>query len=455
MSDKAAEAARRNKELADALKGVGQSSEEAKKDIDGYVESLAGMSTQAKIRKINDAIQDLENRTRMLSSYDEQRERNLGKINELVKHRSNLEKESAQASKQQAKQAREEILRERKAALDKWTKYNEEAGLNEVQKAQLWHDREYQALADANAKKLISDEMYVKSAENLERELAKRKEEIRKKEQEDQIQKTFAGISTIQGQVGELGNLFSMYYGNKTAEVDNWQTKQMEAISATYDREKENIEATITDKTQRDAALKALDEKRARDEKAIQEKAEKDKRKLQREAAKKEKMISIFETAMGIPKAAFDAYRSVLKIPVVGPVLAPIAAAAAVAFGLAKLSLIQSQPLPALAKGGYFSGPAVIGEAGREFAFPIDGPQGQVAMSLLADRLIDSLSARLNRISVPAQGNTVERLTEKSIPGKISVFLMDAGNVLREFIGDVVEDGTKSGNIKVYARGVV
>ena len=217
MADKAQEAALRNKELADALKGIGQSSVEAKKDVDGYIESLAGLSTQAKINKINESILDLQNKTGMLSSQDEQRVRNLGRINELENQRRTLEKEAAQESRQNQKQASDEYVRERKAALDKWTKYNEEAGINEVQKAELRYNREYQALADANARKLISDEMYVQAAENLEKELAQEKERIRKKEQEDQIQKTFAGISTIQGQIGELGNLFSMFYSNKSA----------------------------------------------------------------------------------------------------------------------------------------------------------------------------------------------------------------------------------------------
>ena len=235
--------------------------------------------------------------------------------------------------------------------------------------------------------------------------------------------------------------------------MDNWQTKQLAAIATSYDAEKANIESTITDKTQRDAALKALDEKRARDEKSIQEKAEKDKRKLQREAAKKEKQIATFETLLGIPKAAFDAYQSVVKIPFIGPALAVIAATAATAFGFAKLALIQAQPLPALAEGGYFAGPAVIGEAGREFAFPIDGPQGQTAMSLLADRLLDSLSAKLSRVSPTVDRSaTVEK---PSLLGQMTVIIQDAGRTLGEYIGEVVEDGSRRGNFLVYARGKV
>ncbi len=452
-AEAAAEAARRNKELSDAIKGVGESSEEARKSVDGYVQSLSGMSAQDQMKKIRDAISELENRTRMLSSHDEQRIKNLDRIRELSKELQRLEKESVQTKKQAAQQANDEWLRQQKSAREKWGKYNEEFGLNEVQQAELWYSREYTALADANARKLISDEMYVQAAANLEEELAKKKENIQKQSRDKMISDTFSGLSAIRGQIGELGNLFSMYYSNRSAEVDNWQTKQMGSISTTYDAEKANIEATITDKTQRDAALKALDEKRARDEKSINEKAAKDKRKLQRDAAIKEKQIATFETLLGIPKAAFDAYQSVVKIPFIGPALAVIAASAATAFGITKLALIQAQPLPALAEGGYFSGPALIGEAGREFAFPIDGPQGQAAMSILADRLLDSLQAKINKIVPPVDRSATIEKSSSSMFGKMTVVIQDAGRTLGEYIGEVVEDGSRRGNFVVYARG--
>ncbi len=57
-------------------------------------------------------------------------------------------------------------------------------------------------------------------------------------------------------------------------------------------------------------------------------------------------------------KAAIGAYNSVVSIPYVGPVLAPIAAAAAVAFGAAQIATIASQS-PGYAGGGY------TGDGGR------------------------------------------------------------------------------------------
>jgi hypothetical protein len=66
---------------------------------------------------------------------------------------------------------------------------------------------------------------------------------------------------------------------------------------------------------------------------------------------------------------------------------------------LAQIAAINSAPLPELAEGGFFQGPALIGEAGREFAFPIDGPQGQNAMQLMADRIVGAMGSNQGSVS--------------------------------------------------------
>lgn len=68
-------------------------------------------------------------------------------------------------------------------------------------------------------------------------------------------------------------------------------------------------------------------------------------------AAKIQKAIAIAETAIKIPQAAFAAYTSMISIPFVGPVLAPIAAAAAIAIGVQNLQAIKSQSTPSFAVG--------------------------------------------------------------------------------------------------------
>ena len=62
------------------------------------------------------------------------------------------------------------------------------------------------------------------------------------------------------------------------------------------------------------------------------------------------------QAIMQIPSAAFSAYESTVKIPYVGHVLAPIAAAAAVAVGMANLQAINNAQPPKYKKGGLLKG---------------------------------------------------------------------------------------------------
>ena len=68
------------------------------------------------------------------------------------------------------------------------------------------------------------------------------------------------------------------------------------------------------------------------------------------------KALAIFQTTISTYASAEDAYKSALKVPVIGPTLAPIAAAAAVAFGLAQIAKIVSTKEPSYGKGGIAQG---------------------------------------------------------------------------------------------------
>lgn len=65
---------------------------------------------------------------------------------------------------------------------------------------------------------------------------------------------------------------------------------------------------------------------------------------------------AIFEATLSTREAAIAAYKSVSGIPVVGPVLAPIAAGAAIAFGVANISAIKSSQPPKFEHGGRVGG---------------------------------------------------------------------------------------------------
>lgn len=71
-------------------------------------------------------------------------------------------------------------------------------------------------------------------------------------------------------------------------------------------------------------------------------------------AGKAQKAFAIADTAIKIPQAAFSAFTSLAGIPIVGPVLGAIAAAAAVATGVQQLNSIRSKPTPSYAVGTDF-----------------------------------------------------------------------------------------------------
>lgn len=84
-----------------------------------------------------------------------------------------------------------------------------------------------------------------------------------------------------------------------------------------------------------------------------------------------------------------------------GPILAPISAAAATAFGLGQVANIEKAQIPAYAKGGF----GIVGEKGVEIIAPLqDYAQGQAE---LVNRTINFLDYKLSTgsLSIAGQSN--------------------------------------------------
>ena len=225
--------------------------------------------------------------------------------------------------------------------------------------------------------------------------------------------------------------------------LDNQQSREQERIDEDYERQKENIENTITDEEEKAAALKALDEQKARETELINEKFEKKKRKLQREAAKRQKQLAIAETLIAIPQAAFAAFKALAGIPYVGPALGAAAAAAATALGLVKLALIKQQPLPEAARGGVFSQPYIGGEAGREMAVPLESENGRTAIRELASGMLDVMSQQVDTSASVSQA-------EQSGGGSGGDIYLDG-----EKVGKWLTKGSANGLFTIHPKVVV
>lgn len=85
---------------------------------------------------------------------------------------------------------------------------------------------------------------------------------------------------------------------------------------------------------------------------ALNQAFSKDDEKGRREAFKREKALGIASAVINTAKSAVSAYNSMAGIPIVGPVLGPIAAAAAIAAGAAQIKNITKQKYKGESGGG-------------------------------------------------------------------------------------------------------
>lgn len=246
-------------------------------------------------------------------------------------------------------------------------------------------------------------------------------------------QSTFSGMSEV----------LNMYYANKSIAIDNDLRHQMDAIQTAYDAEKKAIEDSLMNKKQKTAALEALDEKRARQEKKALEKSEKEKRKIARETAKYNKAFGIIDTTMNTAMAIMAAWRYAMEwggpaAPAIGAGLTAMLGA----LGAAKVALIASQPLPEFARGGLFTGPAIVAEKGREVALPLEGDEGRAAMREMAGAMLDMISTRLDTGATVGSGGA-------SGGGNSGIYLDG------RLVGEWITGASNNGQIQISNRSVV
>jgi hypothetical protein len=221
-----------------------------------------------------------------------------------------------------------------------------------------------------------------------------------------------------------------MSASNETARIDNELTQQKEALDAKYAADVAAINAELISQEEKDAKLKALDEKKARETKALEDAAAKEKRRIVRENAILQKKLQIFQVMITTPQAAMAAFSALAGIPLVGPALGGIAAAATIAMGLKQIQLIEQQPLPALAAGGIV--PAVPG--GNQFTLGEGG--SAEAVIPLNDATLGKLAGMINK-----SGGSQSMNITLQVDG--------------EKFANWIYSGSKSGNIMLDSRAVV
>lgn len=195
-------------------------------------------------------------------------------------------------------------------------------------------------------------------------------------------QSLLQSLAVYQQFASQIGGIFSALTARENAELSNREQRERERLETQLANEEEielrRINA-IEDQTVREQELADLEARLDEQREEQEEDLDRQRRRIQRQQAARQKALSLFEIGINTASAVVQALPNI-------PLSILIAT-----LGATQAAIVASTPLPALAQGGFFSGPALIGEAGREFAFPIDGPQGQSAMSLMADRIVDSM----------------------------------------------------------------
>ena len=162
-----------------------------------------------------------------------------------------------------------------------------------------------------------------------EEEYQRLRAEIIKRYSEESFQNS---MQAAQMMYSELTSMVSAYSSFVSAASE----AEAAAIEARYDREIELAGSNT-------AKAKKLEEKKQKEVAAV-------KNKYNRQAMRIEVAQALASTAM----AAINAYASAAKIPIVGPAMAPIAAAAAIAAGMLQVATIQKQQQAQ--QQGYYTG---------------------------------------------------------------------------------------------------
>lgn len=387
---------------------------------------------------------NIKDRERLSNEYSRnaQELEKLSKINEQLKNGVETETAAVNASTKAKAQnteqvkASEEAINALKKEREKWLDLIDKYNLSEMQLAQKQYKSEQKELEDAYKKRIITQQEYQSASEALAKEYAQN------------IVNSLSNMSSTLGNFalnisGSISELLNMSSENQSIAIENDLTKDLNKLEKWYKKQKATINATVKDKKSRDKALSKLDEEYEDKKSAYEEKADKKQAKLERQAAKRSKDIAIFDAVISTATGAVQAYQSMLSIPVVGPVLGAIAAAAMVAFGAVKIALIESQPLPAAAEGMYSERPAIFGEAGPEIAVPLTSARGKAAISLLASGLIEAMAEKTGASATISSAKE----TIQTIKGDVILY--------GEKIGKFISDGTKNGQILISARAVI
>jgi hypothetical protein len=179
--------------------------------------------------------------------------------------------------------------------------------------------KELADLEDRGIKEKLSKEQIEREKTEILKKYAKSRADIAKQEIDVLLQYAQAVLGAAQNIVGDIGKVAAL--GQQVA---------TEEATKRYIAQNELDKKTITNQEQQEAKLLANKKAFAKEEDE-----------LKRKAFEENKKIQIAQAIISTLQSAISAYSSLAIIPIVGPVLGGIAAAAALVFGYKQVDLIK------------------------------------------------------------------------------------------------------------------
>ncbi len=266
-----------------------------------------------------------------------------------------------------------------------------------------------QSLKDAEIDSIIN---YEETRQNIEEKYRLLREENNKEEFERKIEIAKFGIE-------QLNTILSSY----SSYVQACQDAETAKINKKYDVE-----------------IKAAGNNE-RKKKKIEENREKELSEAKAKTEDKSFKIQIAQALASTAMAALNAYASTVKIPIVGPTLAPIAAGVATAAGMLQVAAIQKQH--EAAKAQYFTG-----------GFTPSGPWNKYQGDVHSDEFVGNRFAVRNPVvnrmfSIVDQAqknNTVSSLTEKDFAKALDYREAENQSMVSNFAGAIASSSPENDN---------
>ena len=190
---------------------------------------------------------------------------------------------------------------------------------------------------------------------------------------------------------------------------------------------------------QQAAELKLVGDNAAAKE-AIEEKYNKKKIALQRKAALVEKVQGVFSIGIDTARGVMNAISKVSTIPLVPWIIA---------MGALQMAAVASKPLPQYAKGTKYSqsGPAIVGEKGRELMI---SPSGQVGLTGSSAELVNlqrgtkiipagETATILKSVGRLGRNNTIEKIIERGNKDIVKAIQNKETIILKTGVGNSIE----------------